>query len=525
MLIPKMRPGLLYQWAASTLPDKTAAVYQDQRLSFAQLDELTNRIANAMLGLGLKPQDRVGVLMHNSIVALAVMQAVEKAGLVFVRLNPLEANAERRWILEDSEARLLVLGPEFAENWAAFEREIGSSWLKITTGTRGAGNAHVLNELIETASPAPPEVLITPDDMTAISYTSGTTGRPKGVVTTLGASLNRLRNDFMNLDQPILPSDVLLSVAPLTHAAGLIAQVFGVRGATNVILDAFDVPAMLEAIETERVTAVLMVPTMIVRLVNYPEIEKYDLSSLKRVYYAAAPMPVAPLKKAIALFGNIFRQQYALTENPQPVLYLYPQDHVVEGEERLVKRLGSMGRPVIGVEVMVADEAGRPCAVNEPGEIWIRSDAGMRGYWKNEAATRETITENGWLKTGDIARIDEDGYYYMADRKKDLIISGGFNVYPREVERALEEHPAVLETAVFGVPDDEWGEAVKAAVVLKAGHTVTERELIEFTKTRLARYKKPKTIEFMDALPKNTAGKVVKRELKAPHWQKANRKV
>jgi long-chain acyl-CoA synthetase len=521
----RIRAGVLYDWAIGAMPDAVAAVFHDRTLTFRELDETANRLANGLADLGLEHQDRVAVLMRNSLEALIVMQAVERAGLVFVRLNPLESNDERRFILTDSGAALMILDHSFVDGWLAYEDSIDQHWSKVVVPAFEGEACRSFNDLLRSSSPDRPEVLVSPDDMIYIGYTSGTTGRPKGVVNTHGSALNRVRNDFLNLDIPLGPDDVLLSVAPLTHAAGLIAQLYSIRGARNVILEGFDVEAVLTAIREHRVTGMLAVPTMIVRLLQHPRIDEFDLSSLRRIYYGTAPMPVEHLTRAIEVFGNIFRQQYGLSEHGQPVLYLYPEDHDVEADERGRRRLGSMGRRVIGVEVKIVDDDGDTQPVGEPGEIWVRSDARMTGYWNNPEATAETITPDGWLKTGDIGVEDDDGYITMVDRKKEMIISGGFNVYPREVEAALEQHPDILECAVFGVPHDEWGEAVTAAVVTGPDAALSVDQIIEFCRAHVARYKVPKSVEFHEELPRNTAGKLLRRVLREPHWKDRDRAI
>jgi len=494
-------------------------------MTFRELEEASNRLANGLLGLGLAHQDRVAVLMPNSIETLVVMQAVERAGLVFVRLNPLESDDERRFILTDSGAELLVLDARFAADWMKYERTIGRRWTKLCVPAFQGDACISYGDLLQSSSADRPEILVSSDDMVYIAYTSGTTGRPKGVVNTLGTALNRLRLDLLNLDIRIGHDDVVLTVAPLTHAAGLIAQLYSVRGATNVILDGFDPREVLSAIQEHRVTGMLAVPTMVVRLLQYPGIADFDLTSLRRIYYGTAPMPVEHLERAIRVFGPIFRQQYGLTEHGQPVLYLHPDDHVVDPDEGGRRRLASMGRRVIGVEVKIADDDGTQRPIGQPGEIWVRSDARMAGYWNNPEATAAVITDDGWLKTGDIGVEDEDGYITMVDRKQEMIISGGFNVYPMEVERVLEQHPEVLECAVFGVPHDEWGEAVTAAVVPAPGATLDGQAIIEYCRRHVSRYKVPKFVEFHGRLPRNTAGKVLRRVLREPHWRGRDRRI
>jgi acyl-CoA synthetase (AMP-forming)/AMP-acid ligase II len=291
-------------------------------------------------------------------------------------------------------------------------------------------------------------------------------------------------------------------------------------------MDRFDVDEILETIERERVTAFWVVPTMLTRIVNHPRAGQFDVSSVRRIFYSSAPMSVEVLKKGIEIFGpNVFRQHYAVGEHAQPVALLYPEDHVVDGDPEKLKRLGSVGRLCMGSELKIVGDDGNEVGVGEPGEIWIRGDACMKEYWRNPEATAEAFTEGGWLKTGDLGEWDDGGYLYLVDRKQNMIISGGFNIYPREVERALEAHPAVLECCVFGIPDDEWGESVKAAVVLGPDAAASEEELISHGGERVSRYKKPRSIDFVADLPKSATGKILTREMRDPYWKGRDKQI
>jgi acyl-CoA synthetase (AMP-forming)/AMP-acid ligase II len=265
-----------------------------------------------------------------------------------------------------------------------------------------------------------------------------------------------------------------------------------------------------------------MVPTMIVMMLNEPDLKKYDLSSLKTIRYGASPIAPEILKRALDALGNIFIQGYGLTETLNPLTVLAKQDHILDGSEKSIKRLQSVGREVITARVRIMDDEGNMLPPGQIGEIVVQSDQNMKGYWKNPEATAEAL-RGGWLHTRDLGYADEDGYIYLVDRKEDMIISGGFNVYPKGVEDVLYIHPAVLEAAVFGVPDETWGEAVRAAVTLKPGMTVTEEELIEHCKKHLGSYKKPRAIDFIKEMPKSNAGKILRKDLKAPFWQGKSR--
>jgi long-chain acyl-CoA synthetase len=388
----------------------------------------------------------------------------------------------------------------------------------------GIEGYHNYAELCSGRFETPPDIKVHPDDIDRIQYTSGTTGRPKGAVSTFQISYNRLTNTLINLDQPILPDDVNMNIGPLTHAAGLMMSTYFARGAVNLIMTRFEPEEVLRTIEKEKVSSLLLVPTMIVMLLMTPNLKSYDLSSVKRVWYGTAPMSPDRLKQAIAVFGPVFRQNYGLTESPQPVTYLGPEDHLAEGSEAQMRRLASAGKPALGIALKIVDENGNEVETGQIGEIIIHSQQLMKEYWKQPEATAEAL-RNGWFYTGDMATRDEDGYIYIVDRKKDMIISGGFNIYPREVEEALLTHESVANAAVVGVPDDVWGEAVKAFVVLKPGARISEAELIDHCKSVIAGYKKPKSVEVVAELPLNAYGKVMRRRLKEPYWRHRVRRI
>lgn len=525
MSAPIVRAGEASRWAARVYPDRIAAVYRDRRMTYRELDETSDRLANALLDLGLKRGDRVAVLQRNCIESLIVPRAIERAGLTYVRLNWAESPDEWDYVMNHCEAGAMILGEAFVQPWKASSFGQSASRHEIAIPRADAAGALSYEDLIEKASPEPPDVSVGPDHIATISYTSGTTGRPKGVVSTVGARANRLRNAFFNQTTLIDSDDVLASVAPLSHAAGLYANSYALRGAKNVIMDRFDAGETLEAIEREGVTAMFLVATMIVRLIHHPRVREFDLKSLKRIYYGASPISAEVLREAIEIFGGgIFRQQYGATEHPQPISLLQPEDHRLDLGEKGLRRLRSVGRVAIGVELKLVKSSGETAATGEMGEIYVRSDAGMSEYWKDPEATKETIVD-GWLRMGDIGEMDEDGYLYIVDRTKDMIISGGFNIYPREVERVIESHAGVAEVCVFGVPDEEWGEAVKAVIRLKPGETLDESAIIEHCRAHLASYKKPRWVEFVEDLPKNQNGKVLKRVLREQHWQGRERKI
>jgi len=507
-----MKPGLLIDWPAACHPDATAVVFDGEPTSFREFDARVNRLAHGLLRLGLSRGARIGVLLPNRPVCMEAFFAIQKAGLALVPLNARHGAAEHAWVLQDAGAEALVFARELAETVSAVRARVpGLRTLLVAGG--GWPGALPLEDLERGQPDGEPDVDVDEDDLERIHYTSGTSGRPKGVVITHGQSYHRLVQILINLDQPIGPGDVNLNVGPLTHAAGLMFTAYYVRGATNVILDRFDPEAVLAAIERLRVTSVLLVPSMLVRMLRVPGLERRDLRSLRRIWYGTAPMPLVPLREALRIFGPILRQNYGMSEASQPLTFLGPEDHVTDGPEAVVRRLASAGRPALGVDLKVVDGDGRPVKPGEVGEIVYRSRHLFREYWRRPDETARAFRD-GWFLSGDVATVDEDGYVYIVDRKHDLIISGGFNIYPREVEEAILGHPAVAEVAVVGVPDEEWGEAVKAVCVLKAGARATAEEIVAACRERLAGYKKPRIVEFAAELPKNAYGKVERRRLR-----------
>jgi len=369
-----------------------------------------------------------------------------------------------------------------------------------------------------------PEVARETDDLAALMPTGGTTGAPKGVMNTNRSLQTFAAHYLMAIHYPADERPVNLMAAPMTHTAGVLSLPCTARGGTVVILPKPDPAALLGAIARHRVTEFFLPPTVIYRLLDIPGIEKCDFSSLRYLLYGAAPMSVEKLKQAIDVFGPVMMGGYGQTEAPASISYLTPREHFIDGKLAPDERLGSVGRPNPLVRVAILDDRNAVLAQGETGEICARGDLIMKGYYKAPEKTAETIVD-GWLHTGDVGYLDGEGYLHITDRKKDMIISGGFNVYPGEVEQVLWSHPAVQDCAVIGVPDEKWGEAVKAVVELNAGHGATAEELIALCKEKLGSVKAPKTIEFTDALPRSAAGKVLKKDLRQRYWAGQNRTI
>ena len=418
----------------------------------------------------------------------------------------------------------LLAGQEFAELLEPLIGQVPPLKHFILTGPERPGAIN-FDRLTRGQPPEPPQVEVDPHrDIERIHYTSGTTGRPKGAIWPFGMSYHSVTSVLINMDRPMGPEDVNLNIGPLTHAAGLMMMVYYSKGATNIILPRFDEQNVLETIQRERVTSVLFIPTMLYRLLLRPDIRDYDLSSVKRVWYGTAPMAPDRLKQGMEIFGNVFRQNYGMTEIPQPITFLGPEDHVTEGEPRVLRRLSSAGRPAMGVEVRILDEDGQELGPGQVGEIVLRSNKLVSGYWNMPQETAESF-KDGWFHTRDMGAWDEDGFLYIKDRKSDMIISGGFNVYPREVEEVIMGLEGVAEAVVVGVPHELWGEAIKALVLLKPGAHLTPKEIMDHCGRNLSGYKKPKSVEFIDKVPRNHYGKIDRRALREPYWRDKDRRV
>lgn len=511
--------GDLVERNAQRYPDKTAIIFEGQRLTYLEFRDRVTGLARALLHLGLKPGDRVAILLENCQQYGEMYFAIPSAGMVAVPLNYRLSGRELTYILNNSEAKVLLVGSEYL---AAAQSIRGAlPHLMHLICVDGPAGERQYEDLLKGKPDGDIDPQVREGDVACLMYTSGTTGVPKGAMLThrnlLEASVNMVFS-FHYIER----DDITLVFAPLYHvAASSIMRAYAYMGATSVVMRSFDPAAVLETIQRERVTAFWAAPTMINMLLQVPNMCDYDLSSLRLISYAAAPMPVQLLKRAMEAFKVPFVQCFGMTETSPSGTVLSWEDHLVDEKGHGAQRLLSIGKEMLNVQVRVIREDGSPVDPGEVGEIVIKGDTVMMGYWKMPRETAEVLKE-GWYYTGDLGTTDEDGYFYIVDRKKDMIISGGENIYSREVEEALYAHPAVLEAAVIGVPDDLWGESVKAIVVLKPGCTATEAELIEQCKAGLASYKKPKSVSFVEALPKNASGKILKNVLREEHRQAAS---
>jgi acyl-CoA synthetase (AMP-forming)/AMP-acid ligase II len=474
--------------------------------------------------LGIQKGSNVAILLHNCPQFIEILFACFKAGIGTVPLNFRLHPKECAFIIDNSEAVAVFLGDDFRDSLSALKREMPRVKHFVCVSEPLEGMIPYEN-LLQGQSTAFIDEKVERDDLAWLFYTSGTTGRPKGAMLTHHVLMMMTMNFYADMS-PLGPEDVILHAAPLSHGSGLYGIPNVAKGAANVILHtkSFEPKAVFETIQRRKVTNMFVAPAMIKRLVTSPEIGRYDLSSVRCINYGGAPIYEEDLKEAVRKMGHVFVQLFGQAESPMTITYLPKEEHLLEGTEEQMKRLTSAGIPRTDVEVKIFDSQERELPPGEMGEIAVRGEVVMKGYWRNPEATAETM-RGGWLHTGDLGIMDERGYVYILDRAKDMIISGGENIYSREIEDVIIKHPAVYEVAVIGVPDEKWGEAVKAIVSLREGKKATEEEIINFCKEHLASYKKPKSVEFIDAIPKNPYGKVLKRELREKYWAGESRRV
>jgi acyl-CoA synthetase (AMP-forming)/AMP-acid ligase II len=496
--------------------------FEGRQTSFAQFDILTNRVANALIAQGIKPHERIAYLGKNSDVYFELLLGAMKADVVMAPVNWRLAGPEIAFIVEDCRAPVLFVGPEFIEQVDKIRAQLPHVRTFIATEEDAPGWL-TYTAWRDAQNDEDPNVPIERGDIAIQLYTSGTTGKPKGAMLSHGNFLNLVETgkeakpDWNKWSE----DDVSLVAMPIFHIGGSGWGVMGLyHGAKGVIAREFDPTKVLDFFEQSGVTKLFMVPAAMQFVVRQPRARQVDFSRLKYMLYGASPIPAALLKECIEVFGCGFVQMYGMTETTGTIVALPPEDHI-EGLERM----RSAGKALAGVELAILDANGNKLPAGEVGEIATRSGSNMVGYWNLPEATAKTLDSEGWLRTGDAGYMDNDGYLYIHDRIKDMIISGGENIYPAEVESAICDHPDVAEVAVVGVPDEKWGEAVKAIVVMKPGKNATGSDIINFTRERIAGFKTPKTVEFIQALPRNASGKILRRHLRDPYWEGRDRKV
>jgi acyl-CoA synthetase (AMP-forming)/AMP-acid ligase II len=505
------RHALLY-------PDKEAFVYGSQRITFSQFNARVNSLIHALRTMGVKKGDVIGILSWNCLGYVEVYGAAMKGGFIASPFNPRLREQELEYIINYSEANSLFVGPELMEMTNQLRPHLPKVKNFISLEA-SIPDMIYHRDLLTSYSEAEPDVQVDEDDVASIIYTSGTTGVPRGALYTQRCFIDD--SQTLVIDMDLYPGHRRVQITPLFHIAGNTHFRGSLYiGGCNVIVKFFDPAATLQIIQDERATHMDFVPTHLVAMLNVSDLNKYDISSMQLLWYGGSPMPLEVLKKGMQVFGPIFAQGYGQSESGPAISHLSKEDHnVLDRPEKEQKKLISAGRPDIGVQVRIVDDKGNDVGPGEVGEIITRSKHIMVEYWHKPEETKEVLI-NGWIHTGDMGYYDDEGYIYIADRKKDMIISGGENVYPREVEEVLYQHPAVLEAAVIGIPDPYWVEKVHAVVEKRKGVSTTAEELIAFCKKHIAGYKVPKDIEFVDSLPKNPAGKILKKELREKYWKK-----
>lgn len=489
---------------ANKHPDKTAIIFDEKRFSYQLLNNRVNKLANALKKLGVSKGDRVAILLHNGNEIVEAVYACAKIGAVSISLNFRLVGRELAYILNDSDASVIIYGQEFSEIMDSIRGKLdkAKNFILVSEEEKPL-NVLSYEALINGHSAEEPPISIALEDESSIIYTSGTTGKPKGVVRTHGANLWASLNQILEMGHQA--KDIEMYVVPLFNVGFFNYFTPNIMaGATVVVARQFDPVNVLINIEKEKVNRIFMVPIMWNRLMSEMDNHDYDVSSLNVASSGAASCPLSVKKAMEASFPGIrIWEAYGLSEGG--VTLLHPKDSI--------RKIGSVGKPTATNEARIVDDHGNDVKQGQIGEIIFRGPSLMKEYYKNPKATQDAFKQ-GWLHTGDLAKMDETGFIYVVDRKKDMIISGGENIYPKEIEEILYSHPKIFEAAVIGIPDEKWGESIMAVVVPKPEEQLTVAEVIMFCKENLAGYKKPKFVEFVDALPTNPSGKVVKHELR-----------
>ncbi|MEK7270143.1 MAG: long-chain-fatty-acid--CoA ligase [Planctomycetota bacterium] len=508
---------------SAIVPDRTALIVDGQHIPYSRIAERSNKVANALHKLGVGKGDKVAMMDVNCPEFVETYFGVARLGAIFVPLNYRARQDELVYLLGHSEASVVIVGERYVELLNSVKASAKGVKHYIALGKPQPG----MLAYEKTVSAAPDDEVIadcSPDDVTLLLYTAGTTGRPKGVPLTHGSFESYMTANVSPPDMEVEETNLL--AVPLYHIAGfqaLLAAIFG--GRTLAMMPQFDAEAWLTLVEKERVNRAMLVPTMLKRVIDHPSFAKHDISSLRLVTYGAASMPLEVIKKAIQVMPGVrFINAFGQTETSSTVLALGPEDHDLSGtpqeiERKLQRLASSIGKPLAGAEVTVLDEQGQEVGPNQIGVIAVRGQRVMSGYWKDAEKTAQAMTPEGWLKTGDMGWRDEEGYFYLAGRGDDMIIRGGENISPEEVEQVLQSHSKVEEAAVIGIPDPEWGQQPRAVVVLKEGQQATPEELIEHCRQSLASFKRPRSVVFVNSLPRNPMGKVIRKALREMYSQ------
>lgn len=509
--------------ANAICPERNCIVFEGKKWTYAQTSERVIRLANALANLGVEKGDRIGMLQVNCNQYVETYFATAKLGAILVPLNFRAKTDELSYMIANAEAKILLVGGRYLDMVDAILPQLPTVIQCISLDMKD-GKRLYYEDLINAASLDELTIEIGDEDITILMYTAGTTGRPKGVPLRHSAFVSYVL-DNVDPASPDIEERNSLTV-PLYHVAGIQAMLAAIYGGrTLLMMKQFGVKEWLETIQQEKVTRAMLVPTMLKRVVDDPDFSKYDLSSLKVITYGAAPMPFEVINKAIKMMPWVqFINAFGQTETASTITTLGPEDHMLEGteeeKEKKIRRLSSsIGKPLPGVEVKIVDEEGKELPPLVAGKILARGPRVMKGYWRDEEKTKQVITSDGWLRTGDIGWMDEEGYIYLAGRSDDMIIRGGENISPGEVEDVIHSHAKVEEAAVIGISDPEWGQEPRAIVVLKRGEIATQEEIIEYCRPKLAGFKRPRSVVFVDALPRNPMGKVLRKKLREEYGE------
>ncbi len=507
------------------------AIRQDGiSVTYEALNDRVNALADSLLHQGLMPGDRVGVLLPNTRHFIEIYFAAAKTGAIFCPFNPMFKEKELIDVIEYTTPRFLFFGKSSTDLIDSVGDRVGARVCLICLGKpvlRKARKVPFLDyeEFLAHGSASEPRVNVKDDDTMSIFLTSGPTGQPMGAMRTHRHIITAAYSTV--LEEKIYYDERILMTTPFYHVSfeGNLGRSFLFPNTTVIGGEQFDPESTLGLLSRECVTVATFIPIMINALIRCLDISKFDLARLRLIIYAGGPMPLELLRTAIQVFhplGVRFLQHYGLTESGPSMTVLPPEDHITDGSDDHTPRLASAGRPVLDCEIRIVDERGRDVAPGKVGEIIGRSETIMKGYWNLPRMTADKI-KGGWLYTGDLGKFDKDGYLYLVNRKGDMIIRGGKNIYPREIEEILYTFPGIIEATVIGVPDDLWGESVKALVVMREGITISKADIINFCGNRLADYKKPQSIEFLKELPKSAHGKILRRALREKYWKGSGR--
>jgi len=514
--------------SAMLVPERTAIAFEGRRFSYAELKERVNRLADALNRLGLEKGDRAAILEVNCNEYVEACFATLKAGGIFVPLNFRVKGDELTYLVNKAEPKILFVGSRYADMVNSVRSQFSSVKLFIIIGGKYEGMLSY-DELIASGSAEEKTFAeVKEEDIAMLLFTAGTTGFPKGVPQDHDAYSSYVLSNVDPPDPEALPETNVL-VMPLYHVAGMQALMAGIYGGRTIaLMRQFDEKEWFETVQREKATRVMVVPTMLKRIVDYPDFDKYDLSHVRVITYGAAACPYEVLKKTIERFpGRALINAFGGTETSSTIAALRAEDQIITGKEteaereKKLKRLAtSIGLPMDDVEIQVRDEEGRELPTGQIGEIVVRGPRIMKGYWKDEEKTEKAFTTDGWYRTGDMGYKDDEGYIYLTGRADDVIVRGGENIGPDEVESVLSTHPKIEEAAVIGVKDIEWGQQVRAIVRLKKGETATEQEIIDFCRSRLAGFKRPSSVIFVtEELPKTSTGKVLRRTLRQKYGE------